>query len=280
MLFFIPAITMGVWAEERKQGTDELLLTIPASDLDVVVGKFLATVAVYTVALGFSLLCNYVVLATLGDPDGGLFLGTYAGYWLIGLTMLAVGMAASFLTANLTVAYVLGVVFNVPLVFLANADVIFGRQWATGIAQWSLVDQFRDFGRGIFSFGGMIYFVAIAAVLVYLSLVLIGRRHWTRGRYMPWFAVFCFGLALATCFAATAVGLVLASRAVHPTLPVQIVAAAGLLGLVVIAVVWCLMAVKRGVSLLPVHYAVRFWPWWPWPPAWPSSATVTTSAGT
>jgi ABC-2 type transport system permease protein len=258
MLFFIPAITMGVWADERKQGTDELLLTVPASDLDVVVGKYLATVAIYTVALGFSLVCNYIVLATLGDPDAGLFLGTYAGYWLIGLTMLSVGMAASFLTANLTVAYVLGVVFNLPLVFLANADVIFGRQWAPGIAQWSLVDQFRDFGRGIFSFGGMVYFMAVAAVLFYLSMVLIGRRHWVRGRYMPWFTVLCFGLALATCFTATVVGLVLASRSAEPTLTVKIVAASGLAGLAAIAVIWCATAVQRGVSLLPVHFAVRF----------------------
>ncbi len=258
MLFFIPAISMGVWAEERKQGTDELLLTVPASDLDVVVGKYLATVAIYTVALGFSLACNYIVLATLGDPDPGLFLGTYAGYWLIGLTMLSVGMAASFLTANLTVAYVLGVVFNVPLVFLANADVIFGRQWAPRIAQWSLVDQFRDFGRGIFSFGGMIYFVAVAAVLLYLSLVLIGRRHWVRGRYMPWLTVFYFGLALAACFTTTVVGLALASHGAQPAGPVKIITALGLAGLAAVAFVWCLTAVQRGVSLLPVHFALRF----------------------
>jgi ABC-2 type transport system permease protein len=258
MLFFIPAITMGVWADERKQGTDELLLTIPASDLDVVVGKYLATVAIYTVALGFSLLCNYIVLATLGDPDGGLFLGTYAGYWLIGMAMLSVGMAASFLTANLTVAYVLGVVFNVPLVFLANADVIFGRRWAPGIAQWSLVDQFRDFGRGIFSFGGMIYFVALAAVLFYLSMVLIGRRHWVRGRYMSWSTVFGFGLAIATCFTAAAVGLVLASRAARPAVPVWIISSLGVAALLAIVLAWCVTAVNRGVSLLPVHFAARF----------------------
>jgi ABC-2 type transport system permease protein len=258
MLIFIPAITMGVWADERKQGTDELLLTVPASDLDVILGKYLATVAIYTVALGFSLVCNYIVLAKLGDPDAGLFLGTYVGYWLIGLTMLAVGMVASFLTANLTMAYLLGALFNAPLVFLANADVIFGRQWASGIAQWSLVDQFRDFGRGIFSFGGMIYFAAVAAVLLYLSLVLIGRRHWVRGRIMPWFTVFLFGLALVTCFTVTVVGLWLASRADHPALPVNLVAGLGLLGLLAITVVWCLTAVGRGVSLLPVHFAVRF----------------------
>jgi len=182
MLVFIPAVTMAIWAAERRQGTDELLLTIPAADLDIVVGKYLAGVAIYSVALLFSLVCNTSVLAFLGDPDTGLLVGTYVGYWLVGLAMLAAGMAASFLTSNLTVAYVLGAVFNVPLVFAVKADVISGREMAVAIKQWSIGEQFRDFGRGIISLSGLVFFGAIVAVALYVSMVLIGRRHWIRGR--------------------------------------------------------------------------------------------------
>src|SRR5262245_31399307 len=150
LLVFIPAITMSIWADERRQGTDELLLTIPAGDFDVVLGKYLAAVAIYTVSLLFSLVCNAIVLGKLGEPDLGLLLGTYVGYWLVGLAMLSIGMVASFLTSNLTVGFVLGALFNAPLAFAANADVIrLPEAWVLKIKSWSLEEQFRDFGRGV-----------------------------------------------------------------------------------------------------------------------------------
>ncbi|NUQ65771.1 MAG: Gldg family protein, partial [Pirellulales bacterium] len=182
MLVFVPAITMSIWADERRQGTDELLLTVPASDSDIVLGKYLAAVAIYSVALLFSLVCNYSVLQTLGDPDLGLFLGTYVGYWLVGLAMLSIGMVASFLTSNVTVGYILGAIFNIPLVFAVFSETILGKEIARGIKQFSMSEQFGDFSRGILSISGFVYFGMIVAAMLYLSMILIGRRHWVRGR--------------------------------------------------------------------------------------------------
>jgi ABC-2 type transport system permease protein len=193
MLVFIPAITMSIWADERRQGTDELLLTIPARDFDVVLGKYLAAVAIYSVALFFSMICNLSVLSWLAypkhalpgtpvGPDLGLFVGTYVGYWLVGAAMLAIGMVASFLTGNLTVGFVLGALFNAPLAFAANADVMLPSEWAIPVKQWSLEEQFRDFGRGVVSLSGVAYFLLTIVVMLYLSMVLIGRRHWQGGK--------------------------------------------------------------------------------------------------
>lgn len=181
MLVFIPAITMSVWADERRQGTDELLLTIPASDLEVVVGKYLAAVGIFTASLLFSVF-NIGVLMVLGVPDLGLLMATYLGYWLVGLAMLAIGSAASFLTSNLTVAFILGVVFNLPLVFANAADTITGAEGALAIKSWSIGEQFRDFGRGVASLSGLAYFAMIVIAMLYLSMVLIGRRHWAGGK--------------------------------------------------------------------------------------------------
>lgn len=180
LLVFIPAITMSIWAEERRQHTDELLLTLPASDIDVVLGKYLAAVAIYTVALLFSMFSIYLVFSYgLGTPDTGLFIGTYIGYWFIGLAMLSIGMVASFLTGNLTVGFILGMIFNLPLAMFGVADwIIKNPQLAQSVKRWSAQAQFQDFERGVISLGGISYFLMITVIMLYLSMVLIGRRHW------------------------------------------------------------------------------------------------------
>ncbi|MBL8830019.1 MAG: Gldg family protein [Planctomycetaceae bacterium] len=211
LLIFIPAITMGIWAEERKQGTDELLLTIPATDLDVVVGKFLAGVSIYTVALVFSAVCNFIVLEWLGDPDFGLFVATYLGYWFMGNAMLSIGMIGSFLTGNVTIAFILGALFNAPLAFAMYSDAIMPN-WLSRDAQWwSLSEQFRDLGRGVISLPSVAYFVGITAVMLYLSMILMGRRHWTGGRQAGELSMHFFARVIAVALIVASL-VVLASR--------------------------------------------------------------------
>jgi ABC-2 type transport system permease protein len=182
LLVFVPAITMSVWADERRQGTDELLLTIPASDWEVVFGKYLAAVGIFTVALLFSCVCNLVILLRWGTPDAGLFLTNYLGYWFTGMAMLAVGMVASFLTANLTVGFILGVLFNAPLAVADRAGTFTAPWLAERVRGWSIAEQFSDFGRGVVSLSSIAYFLGIIAVCLYVAMVLIGRRHWTGRR--------------------------------------------------------------------------------------------------
>lgn len=185
MLVFIPAITMSIWSEERRQGTDELLLTLPADDFDIVMGKYLAAASIFSASLLFSQLANFVVLVALsvGQLDTGLFFATYFGYWFVGLAMLSVGMVASFLTSNMTVGFILGAAFNAPLAFAAKADVIlpWGRAART-VANWSLASNFDDFGRGVISLSSLLYFLMLIILGMYLSMVLIGKRHWSGGR--------------------------------------------------------------------------------------------------
>ena len=152
MLVFIPAITMSIWAEEKRQGTDELLLTLPADDFDIVIGKYMAAAAIFTSSLLFSQFSTFVTLAVLteGQLDIGLIFASYLGYWFVGLSMIAIGMIASFLTGNLTVGFILGALFNAPLAFASLADSVSpSRNIAQWIAASGIARPFDDFGRGV-----------------------------------------------------------------------------------------------------------------------------------
>lgn len=126
LMFFVPAITMNVWAEERRAGTDELLLTLPVRDFEVILGKFVGAVGIYSVGLLFSL-ANLAVLAYLGEPDMGLIFATYIGYWLMGALFVAVGMVGSMFTGNATVGFILGALGCAGLVFAGTEP------WSSGI---------------------------------------------------------------------------------------------------------------------------------------------------
>ncbi|HSF19937.1 MAG TPA: Gldg family protein [Vicinamibacteria bacterium] len=179
LVFFVAALTMSVWAEEKKLGTDELLFTLPATDLEIVLGKYLAVLAVYTVALVLSL-SHVVVLLFLGSPDLGLMFANYLGFWLAGAALIAVGMLASQLTANVTIAFVLGAVFCAIGVFAQPMARILGEGLARLLTPLGVFPHFDEFGRGVMSTTGLLYFLAIGGFFLYLNVLLVNRRHWPR----------------------------------------------------------------------------------------------------
>lgn len=180
LLFFVPAVTMSVWAGERGQGTDELLLTLPASDWQIVMGKFLAAGGIFSVALLFTLPI-VVFLAFLGSPDWGLMLANYFGFWLLGLTLIAAGMIGSQMSDNLTVAFILGAILcGFVVKFEAFLDALLpgvARSWR-GFGPVSL---FQETSRGILSLSALLLFLGLIGVFLYINLLLLSRRHWRSG---------------------------------------------------------------------------------------------------
>ena len=179
LVFFVPALTMSVWAEEKKQGTDELLFTLPATDLEVVLGKYLAALGIYTVALALSL-SHVIVLLWLGAPDLGLMFANYLGFFFVGAALIAVGILASQLSSNVTIAFVLGVLFVGIGVFIEPMTRILSEGLARAVEPMGVFHHFEDFGRGVISFTGFVYFASVTGVFLYLNVLLVSQRHWPR----------------------------------------------------------------------------------------------------
>lgn len=195
LLFIIPAITMTAWSDEKKLGTDELLFTLPATELEILIGKFKAVAGVYTVALAFSLV-NVLILSYMGSPDYWMLFSTYAGYWLAGVSLLSVGLLASSLTSSATVAFVLGVVFCCVPVFIGNLGSIvrwiysyFGSnnklyEFQTTVQGLSLQQQLQDFGVGVMPLSSILYFVLLTTLMLYLNHVVICKRRWASNSHV------------------------------------------------------------------------------------------------
>ena len=177
LLFFIPALTMSVWSEEKKLGTDELLLTLPATDLEVVLGKYVATLGIYSASL--VLAGSYVVvLFYLGSPDLGLMVSNYIGYWCAGSALIAVGMLASLITRNATIAFIVGALFCGALVLTTTAVGSFSQDLERSARALAVDTHFQDFAKGIVSLTALVYFGGVAAFFLYLNVLVLSRRHW------------------------------------------------------------------------------------------------------
>ncbi|HBK08621.1 MAG TPA: ABC transporter permease [Acetobacteraceae bacterium] len=179
-LLLIPAITMRLWAEERRLGTIELLLTLPITQGQAVIGKFLAAWAFCGIAL---LLTFPFVIAVniLGSPDNGVIASGYLGCLLVAGAFLSVGAAMSAATRNQVIAFVLAVavcfVFAVasnPIVndFLSHTIPALGA-FTRRIA---VIERFTDFTRGIISLRDLIYFASFIGFFLFLNTVLVDQR--------------------------------------------------------------------------------------------------------
>ncbi|HXX63965.1 MAG TPA: ABC transporter permease [Bacteroidota bacterium] len=176
-LFFIPAVTMRLLAEEKKSGTLELLTTKPVQDAEIIIGKFLAAWTLLAAALAPTLV--YVItLEALGSPDIGPILAGYLGLLLMGGVYIAVGLFASSLTENQIVAFIVG--FLIVLAFyLADKVLIYVPSGLAPVLEFLAIDyHFSNIARGVIDSRNIIYFGSVLGFALMLATASLQRRKW------------------------------------------------------------------------------------------------------
>jgi len=176
-LFLVPALTMRLWAEERRLGTIELLLTLPMAQWQAVLGKFLAAWAFCGIALALTFPL-WLTVNSLGRPDNGVILTGYLGCLLVAGAYLAIGAAVSALTKNQVIAFVLAVALCF-LVAAAGSPIVteFLSARVPVLAEiarnLSIADRFQDFTRGVIALTDIVYFAGFIAFFLFLNALIL-----------------------------------------------------------------------------------------------------------
>ena len=180
-LFLVPAIGMRLWADERRTGTVELLLTLPVPVWATVLGKFLAAWAF----IGVALLLTFPISITvnvLGRPDNGVILASYIGSFLMAGAYLAISAAISATTDNQVIAFVVSVAVSFLFTIAGAALVLdFFQAWAptvlvNTISSFSFLTRFQAISSGVIDLRDVIYFASLITVFLALNVVLIDLK--------------------------------------------------------------------------------------------------------
>jgi ABC-2 type transport system permease protein len=177
LLLLLPLITMRLLAEEKKQGTFELLLTYPVRDSEAVVGKFLAAVTTFAVMLICTLLFP-LLLELFSNPEPGPIISGYVGLFLMGCTFISIGIFFSSLTDNQLVAGVTA--FGVGLFFLIIGWAVpfVGPRFAGLLGQFSLLQHFESFSKGVIDTQDISYYLFMTLFFLFLTLRSLESTRW------------------------------------------------------------------------------------------------------
>jgi ABC-2 type transport system permease protein len=178
-LFFLPAVTMRLWAEERKLGTLEMLLTMPLREIEVVLGKFFAGLAFLMITLAFTITIP-VSIGILGRPDWGVLAASYVGAVFLGAAYLAIGLWISSLTESQVVAFIVSVAVIFVLLVAGVAPSWLGSLgWFAAFCEYlSLLSHFQNILRGVLDTRDVVYYLLVVTTFLYLNVKNIESRQW------------------------------------------------------------------------------------------------------
>jgi ABC-2 type transport system permease protein len=177
MLFLLPAITMRTYAEEKRSGTIELLLTAPLTDFQIIMGKFLGAMALYAAMLAVTL-PHILILFHYGNPEWRPLVTSYLGLLLMGGCFISVGLFISSLTKNQVIAAVITFTAFLML-WVVNWIGSFSSGWVSDVTSYlSIVDHLDDFTKGVVDTTHLIYYVSFITFGLFLTAKSVDMERW------------------------------------------------------------------------------------------------------
>jgi ABC-2 type transport system permease protein len=179
MILLVPALTMRLWAEEEKQGTLEILLTLPVREHELVGGKFLASWGLLAVGLLLTFALP-VTVSAIGDLDWGPVMGGYLGALLLGAAYLAVGQFISALTENQILAFILALVVCLGFYGLGTESLagLVSDRTAAAFRALGTGSRFESIARGVVDFRDVLYYLSLTAFFLALSVGALRAKRW------------------------------------------------------------------------------------------------------
>lgn len=183
MLFLLPAVTMRSWAEEKKVGTMEWLMTLPAHDIEIVLGKFLACLIFWGIALALTVTLPWTVYNLVADGvtvDSGPIIGGYLGLFLLGAVYISICLFASSLTENQIVAFIIGLAICGVLLLIGSRIILYTvPEFLVKPLQYiGLWANFESISRGVIDSRNVIYYLSVIVFSLYLNASMIMSRKW------------------------------------------------------------------------------------------------------
>lgn len=180
LIFIVPLLTMRVFTEDKRNGTEVLLLTSPNRITSIVVGKFLAAFSVFLVMVGVSLIFP-ITLMIFGKPDVPVMACAYLGLILYGAVCIAIGVFASSLTENQIIAAIVTFVLLFAIMALDYISYLAGGIASKVLTWLSITTRFNDFSTGVLDLTSIIFMLSFAMIFIYLTVRVIEKKRWSQG---------------------------------------------------------------------------------------------------
>lgn len=179
LIFIIPILTMRLFSEDKKQKTDQALLTAPVSLIAIVLGKYIAALIMYLICISVTIVYA-IIISFFNSPAWPTVIGNFIGIFLLGAALIAIGMFLSSLTENQIIAAISGIVVGLFIFMIDSIAGAIGNNFVSDILKKiSFMSHYNNFTIGILNLADIVFFISISAIFTFLTVRVFEKKRWS-----------------------------------------------------------------------------------------------------